>query len=117
MNLVHFLSVDVLCVCVCPGGSVVKNPPANTGDAVMIPGSGRFPEVRNGCPLQYSCWNNPMDKGDCPWTIHGLAGYGPWDHKELNVAEQLSTHAHVCVCCVSTYTVLFRGLAILILHK
>ena len=36
------------------GGSVVKNPPANAGDAGLIPGSGRFPGEGNGNPLQYS---------------------------------------------------------------
>ena len=41
-----------------PGGSVVKNPPANPGDAGSIPGSGRSPGVGNGNPLQYSCLEN-----------------------------------------------------------
>ena len=44
-----------------PGGSVVKNPPANAGDtrdAGMIPGSRRFPGVGNGNPPQYSCLEN-----------------------------------------------------------
>ena len=43
---------------------VVKNLPANAGDireAGLIPGSGRFPGVGNGNPLQYSCQGNPMD--------------------------------------------------------
>ena len=46
------------------GGSVVKNLPANTGDARdagSIPGSGRFPGGGNGNPLEYSCLENPMD--------------------------------------------------------
>ena len=45
---------------------VVKNPPANTGDirdAGSIPGSGRSPGEGNGNPLQYSCLENPMDRG------------------------------------------------------
>ena len=37
-----------------PGGSVVKNLPANAGDAGLIPGVGRFPGEGNGNPLQYS---------------------------------------------------------------
>ena len=48
-----------------PGGSVVKNPPANlgdTGDVGSIPGSGRFPGEGNSNPLQYSCLENPMDR-------------------------------------------------------
>ena len=46
-----------------PGGSVVKNPPANAGDTGSIPGSGRSPGEGNGNPLQYSCLENPMDRG------------------------------------------------------
>ena len=38
-----------------PGGSVVKNLPANVGDTGLIPGSGRSPGGGNGNPLQYSC--------------------------------------------------------------
>ena len=44
-----------------PGGSVVKNPPANAGGLSSIPGSGRSPGEGNGNPLQYSCLENPMD--------------------------------------------------------
>ena len=44
-----------------PGGSVVKNPPANAGDTGLIPGSERSPGEGNGNPLQYSCLENPMD--------------------------------------------------------
>ena len=42
-----------------PGGSVVKNPPANAGSAGLIPGSGRSPGEGHGNPLQYSCLKNP----------------------------------------------------------
>ena len=55
------------------GGSVVKNPPANPGDmgdAGSIPGSGRSPDGGNGSPLQYSCLENPMDRG--AWWATGL---------------------------------------------
>ena len=48
-----------------PGGTVVKNPPANagdTGDLGSIPGSVRSPGEGNGKPLQYSCLENPMDR-------------------------------------------------------
>ena len=44
-------------------GSAVKNPPANTGDVGLIPGSGRSPEGGTGNPLQYSCLENSMDRG------------------------------------------------------
>ena len=49
-----------------PGGSVVKNLPANAGDtedAVSIPGSGRFSGGGNGNPLQYSCLKIPWTEG------------------------------------------------------
>ena len=46
-----------------PGGSVVKNPSAKTGDSGSVPGLGRSPGVGNGTPLQYSCLGNPMDRG------------------------------------------------------
>ena len=60
-----------------PGGSVVKNLPANAGDTRnidLIPGSGKSPGEENGGPLQYSCLGNPMDRR--PWraTVHGVAG-------------------------------------------
>ena len=49
-----------------PGGSVVKNPPANagdSGDASLIPGSRRSPGGGNGNLLQHSCLKNFMDRG------------------------------------------------------
>ena len=50
-----------------PGDSVVKNPIANNKEMqetwVQIPGSETSSEVGNGNPLQYSCWENPMDRG------------------------------------------------------
>jgi len=55
-----------------PGGSVVKNLPANAGDAgdaSLIPGLGRSPGVGNGNPLQYSCLENSMDRG--AWQATG----------------------------------------------
>ena len=57
--------------------SVVKNLPANVGDAGSIPGLGRSPEERNGNPFQYSCLENSMDRGD----------YSPWGHKESNKTQ------------------------------
>ena len=56
-----------------PGGSVVKNLPANTGDTDLIPGSGRSPGGGNGNPVQYSCLENPIDRGACGATVHGVA--------------------------------------------
>ena len=55
-----------------PGGSVVKNPPTNSGDAGLIPGLGRSPGEGNGNPLQYSCLGNPMDRGAWWATVPGV---------------------------------------------
>ena len=56
-----------------PGGSVVRNPPANVGDAGSIPGLRRCPGEGNGNPLQYSCLENPMDRGAWQATVHEIA--------------------------------------------
>ena len=56
-----------------PGGSVVKNPPANVGDMNLIPGSGRSPREGNGNPLQYSCLGNSMDREAWRATVQGVA--------------------------------------------
>jgi len=56
-----------------PGGSVVKNPPANAGEEGLIPGSVRSPGEGNGYPLQHSCLGNPMDRGTWWATVHGVS--------------------------------------------
>ena len=55
---------------------MVKNPPANAGDASLILGLGRDPGEGNGNPLQYSCQENSMDK-------RSLMGYSPLGHKRV----------------------------------
>ena len=56
-----------------PGGSVVKNTPANAGDVGSIPGSGRSPGGGNGNPHQYSHMKSPTDR-EARWaTVHGMA--------------------------------------------
>ena len=58
-----------------PNGSVVKNPPANTGasrDMGLIPGLGRFPGGGNGKLIQYSCLENPVDRGAWQATVYGV---------------------------------------------
>ena len=54
------------------GGSVVKDLPANAGDAGLIPGTGISPGEGTGNPLQYSCLGNPMDRGTWWATVHGV---------------------------------------------
>ena len=56
-----------------PGGLVVKNLPANTGDVNSVPGWGRSPGEGNGNPFQYSCLGNPIDRGAWQATVLGVA--------------------------------------------
>ena len=56
-----------------PGGSVVKNPPANTGDTGSISGSERSPGGGHDNPFQYSRLENPMDRGTWWATVHKVA--------------------------------------------
>ena len=65
-----------------PGGAVVKNPPAG-----LIPGLASSPGEENGNPLQYSCLENSMNRGD--WQ----AINSPWGYKESDVTE----HAHISI--------------------
>ena len=55
-----------------PGGSVVKNPPANARDMGLLPRLGSSPREGNGNPLKYSCLENPMDGGTWLATVHGV---------------------------------------------
>ena len=64
----------------------VKNPPANAGDADLIPGLGRSPGVGNDNLLQYSCLENPHGQ-------RSLADYSPWSCKSLTW-QSIHTHTH-----------------------
>ena len=68
-----------------PGGSAVKNPPASAGDIGSIPGLGRSPGVGHGNPLQYSCLENPMERGAWQATAHG--GHKRMRH-DLRIKQQ-----------------------------
>ena len=72
-----------------PDGSVGKESTCrarDTEDTGSIPGLGSSPEGGNGNPLQYSCLENPMDRG--AWcTIQSMGG-----HKESDTTKQLNTH-------------------------
>ena len=66
---------------------VVKNLPANAGDAReagLIPGLVRSPGGGHGNPLQYSCLESPHGQ-------RSLVGYSPWGSKESDMTERLST--------------------------
>ena len=69
---------------------VVKNPAASTGDtrdAGLIPGSGRSPGEGNGNPLQYSCLENPKDRGSWQTTVHRVV-------KSWTQLKRLSMQTH-----------------------
>ena len=53
-----------------PGGSDGKESACNAGDPGLIPRSGRSRGEGNGNPLQYSCLENPMDRGSWQATVH-----------------------------------------------
>ena len=56
-----------------PGGSDSKEPTCNAGDLGSIPGPERSPGEGHGNPLQYSCLENPMDRGAWRAIVHGVA--------------------------------------------
>ena len=59
-----------------PGGSDDKASVCNAGDPGLIPGLRRSPGEGNGSPLQYSCLENPMDRGAWQTTAYGVARVG-----------------------------------------
>ena len=91
-----FTDTQSLLQTICPQ---VKNPPAMQETRVQSLGQEDPLEKEmathssilgegNGNPLQYSCQENPMDRGD--WE----GGYSPWGHEELDMTEQQGTHTH-----------------------
>ena len=69
--------------------SVVKNPPANSGDPGSVPGLGQSPGEGNGNAFQYSCLGNPTDRGAWQATVHGVA-------KESGTTERLNDNSNSC---------------------
>ena len=70
---------------------MVKNLPANAGDARntgSIPGSGRYPGIGNGNPLQYSRPENSMDRGAWQATVHGAAE--SWIHTHTTFKHKVT---------------------------
>jgi len=73
MTFLSLLPSVLSCILGFPGGSVVKNLPANAGDLGLIPGSQRSPGEGHGNPLQYSCLGNPHGQRSLATTAHGVA--------------------------------------------
>ena len=73
---------------------MVKNPPVSAGDmrdVGSIPGSGRSPGGGNGYPLQYSCLENPMNRGAWWATVHRVTK-SQTQMKRLSAHTQTHTH-------------------------
>ena len=66
---------------------MVKNPPADTGGLGLISGSGRSLGGGHGNPLQYSCLENPMNRGNWWAIVHGVA-------KELDMNSRLNNNRY-----------------------
>ena len=94
-----------------PGGTSSKNSPANAGDirdVGLILGSGRCPGERNSNPLQYSCLENPTDRGAWQAIVHRVAKSRTqlkwfntltWGFKKLwHNSERYSTCLHIQGC-------------------
>ena len=82
---------------------VVKNMPATAGnvrDAGSIPRLGRSPEGGHGSPHQYSCLENPIDRGASQATVHRVAKSRTW-LKKLSV--HMHTHTHTRLTCSLLY--------------
>ena len=87
--MVSILSIGFWHIRASQVGVVVKNLPINAGDikdSGSIPGSGRSPGGGHGNSLQYSCLENPMDRGAWWAAVHGVA-------KSQTRVKRLSMHA------------------------
>ena len=73
------LGEDFTCTFNFPGGSDGKESACQAGDPGLIPRLGRLPGEGNGYPLQYSCLENPADRGAWQTTVYGIC-------KESNTA-------------------------------
>ena len=73
---------------------MVKTLPASAGDSGSVPGLGRSPEEKNGNPLQYSCLENPMDRGAWWATVHGVTK----SQHDLVTQQQQQKRPHRASC-------------------
>ena len=90
-----------------PGGTRGKEPPANAGDirdTNLIPGSGRSPGGGHGNPPQYSCLENPMDRGACWATVHRVT-------QSWTRLKHTHTHTHTHPFVSKVMSLLFNTLS------
>ena len=71
MNSPFTFASPIVCSPGFQGGSAVKNLPSNAEDVGLAPGSGRYPGEGSDNPLQYSCLENPVNRGTQQATVHG----------------------------------------------
>ena len=83
-----------------PGDPMIKNPPANARDTNLIPGLGRSTGEGNGNQLQYSCPENPMDRGAWQVAVHGVT----------RVRHNLATKPHPTIHKVASVSCLHTDL-------
>jgi len=73
----------------------VKNLPTDAGDASSMPGSGRSAGEGSGNPLQYSCLENSMDRGDWWATVHGVVkSQTRLSDSDMYICVYVYTHTH-----------------------
>ena len=77
----------------------MQETPCNAGDLSSIIGLGRSPGERNGNPLQYSCLENPMDRGAWWATVHGVT----------RVGHDLATKAPISFLNINNSLIRFMG--------
>ena len=75
---------------------MVNNPPDSAGNTrdTPFPGSGRYPGLRNGNPLQYSYLENSMDRGAWQAVVHGITKSYRWTHTHPGAKDQKNGHTH-----------------------
>ena len=81
-----------------PSGTSGKEPAANAGDtrnASSITGSGRSPAEGNDDPLQFSCLENPMDRGTWWATVHGIAKSCTHIHSHTHTHTHIQNHRQI----------------------
>ena len=112
---IYFIYHALVTVLGFPGGSLVKNLPANAGDARdsdLISGSGRSPGAGSGNLLQYSCLENSMDRGGWWALVHGAA------KSQTQLSNSTHTHTgklnkdqslHLAEKCSSSNELRWRG--------